>query len=246
MSVPTSRATFREYCLRRLGQPVIEINVDEDQVDDRIDEALKYFWDYHFDGSEKIFYKYEVTEQTLANKYVTMPDNVIGVVNLFPARASMGSNNLFDVRYQIALNDIYTLSNTSLIPYYMAMSHLSLLENLLVGQQPIRYNRHMNRLHIDMDWNSVSVGDFIVSEAYQIVDPDVFTKAWGDRWLQLYASCLIKQQWGVNISKFNNMKFPGGVTFNGDKIYNDATQERSDLEHEMIFSYSIPALDMIG
>lgn len=246
MSVPTSRATFREYCLRRLGKPVIEINVDEDQVDDRIDEALKYFWDYHFDGSEKIYYKYEVTDQTLTNKYVTMPDNVIGVVNLFPARASMGSNNLFDVRYQIALNDIYTLSNTSLIPYYMAMSHLSLLENLLVGQQPIRYNRHMNRLHIDMDWNTVSVGDFIVSEAYQIVDPDVFTKAWGDRWLQRYASCLIKQQWGVNISKFNNMKLPGGVTFNGDKIYNDATQERSDLEHEMIFSYSIPALDMIG
>lgn len=246
MAVPSSRATFKEYCLRKLGKPVIEINVDDDQVEDRIDEALLYFWDYHFDGSEKIYYKYQVTSQTKTDRYVPMPENVIGVVNLFPIGQALNTNNLFNIRYQIALNDLYTLTSVSMVPYYMAMTHIQFLEQMLVGQQPIRYNRHMNRLYVDMDWNIINEGDFIVAEAYQIVDPDVFTKAWGDRWLQRYASCLIKQQWGANLTKFTGMTLPGGVQFNGEKIYNDATQERADLEREMIFSYSLPVTDMLG
>lgn len=246
MAVPTNRKQFKEYCLRKLGKPVIEINVDDDQVDDRVDEALKYFWDYHFDGSEKVYYKYPVTAQTKIDRYVPMPDNVIGVVNLFPIGQSLNTNNLFNIRYQIALNDLYTLTSVSMVPYYMALTHIQFLEQMLVGQQPIRYNRHMNRLYVDMDWNIINEGDFIVAEAYQIVDPDEFTNAWGDRWLQRYASCLIKQQWGSNLTKFTGMTLPGGVQFNGEKIYNDATQERADLEHEMIFSYSLPATDMIG
>ena len=246
MSVPTSRATFKEYCLRKLGKPVIEINVDDDQVDDRIDEALKYFWDYHFDGAEKIYYRYVVTDQTKIDRYVPMPENVIGVVNLFPIGQALNTNNLFNIRYQIALNDLYTLTSVSMVPYYMALTHVQFLEKMLVGQQPIRYNRHMNRLYVDMDWSIINSGDSIIAEAYQIVDPDVYTKAWGDRWLQRYASCLIKQQWGANLTKFTGMQLPGGIQFNGEKIYNDATKEREDLEREMIFSYSLPVTDMIG
>jgi hypothetical protein len=246
MSVPTSRATFKEYCLRKLGKPVIEINVDDDQVDDRIDEALKYFWDYHFDGTEKIYYRYVVTDETKTNRYVPMPENVIGVVNLFPIGQALNTNNLFNIRYQIALNDLYTLTSVSMVPYYMALTHVQFLEQMLVGQQPIRYNRHMNRLYVDMDWSIINSGDSIIAEAYQIVDPDVYTKAWGDRWLQRYASCLIKQQWGANLTKFTGMTLPGGIQFNGEKIYNDATKEREDLEHEMIYTYSLPATDMIG
>lgn len=246
MTVPTSRATFKEFCLRKLGKPVIEINVDEDQTDDRIDEALKYFWDYHFDGSEKIYFKYQVTAETITNRYVPMPENVIGVVNLFPIGQALNTNNLFNIRYQIALNDLYTLTSVSMVPYYMAMQHIQFLEMMLVGKQPIRYNRHMNRLYIDMDWGIINVNDYIVAEAYQIVDPDVYTKAWGDRWLQLYASCLIKQQWGNNLKKFQGMLLPGGLTFNGQQIYNEATEERQNLEHEMIYSYSLPVTDMIG
>jgi hypothetical protein len=246
MSVPTSRATFKEYCLRKLGKPVIEINVDDDQVDDRIDEALKYFWDYHFDGAEKIYYRYVVTDETKTNRYVPMPENVIGVVNLFPIGQALNTNNLFNIRYQIALNDLYTLTSVSMVPYYMALTHVQFLEQMLVGQQPIRYNRHMNRLYVDMDWSIINSGDSIIAEAYQIVDPDVYTKAWGDRWLQRYASCLIKQQWGANLTKFTGMTLPGGIQFNGEKIYNDATKEREDLEHEMIYTYSLPATDMIG
>lgn len=246
MSVPTSRLEFKEYCLRKLGKPVIEINVDDDQVDDRIDEALKYFWDYHFDGASKIYYKHMITAQDKANRYITMPENVIGAVNIFPIGQALNTNNLFNIRYQIALNDLYTLTSVSMVPYYMAMQHVQFLEQMLVGQQPLRYNRHMNKLYIDMDWKIINEGDYVIVEAYEVVDPDTYTRAWGDRWLARYAECLIKQQWGQNLKKFDGMKMPGGLVFNGQRIFDEATLERKDLEKEMIYTYSLPVTDLIG
>lgn len=246
MALPTSRAEFKQYCLRKLGKPVIEINVDDDQVEDRIDEALRYFWDYHFDGADKIYYKYQVTSDDIKNRYITMPDNIIGVVNLFEIGNALNTNNMFNIRYQIALNDLYTLTNVSMVPYYMAMQHIQFLEQMLVGKQPIRYNRHRNQLFIDMDWSILNVGDYLIVEAYQIVDPDEFTRMWGDRWLSKYTEVLIKEQWGSNLKKFDGMQMPGGMKFNGQKIYDEAVTERKELEHEMIFSYSLPVTDMIG
>jgi hypothetical protein len=244
--VPTSRSEFKEYCLRKLGKPVIEINVDDDQVEDRIDEALRYFWDYHFDGSEKIYYKHQVTLTDIDNKYIQLPDNIIGAVNIFEIGQALNTNNLFNIRYQIALNDLYTLTSVSMVPYYMAMQHVQFLEQMLVGKQPLRYNRHNNKLYVDMDWNIVNPGNYVIVEAYQILDPDVCTKAWSDRWLALYTECLIKQQWGQNMKKFQGMKLPGGLTFNGQQIYNEASTDRAMLEKEMITSYSLPVIDMIG
>jgi len=246
MSVPTSRAEFKEYILRRLGKPVIEINVDDDQVDDRIDEALKYYYDYHFDGTEKIFYKHVVAQTDIDNKYITLPQNVIGAVNLFPIGQGLNTNNLFNIRYQIALNDLYTLTSVSMVPYYMALTHVQYLEQLLVGQQQLRYNRHTNKFYVDMDWNIINVGDYLIIEAYQVVDPTVYSNVWGDRWLARYAAALIKQQWGSNLKKYQGMQLPGGLTFNGQQIYDEATEERKELEAEMISSYSLPVTDMIG
>jgi len=245
MAIPTSRESFKQYCLRKLGKPVIEINVDDDQVDDRISEALLYFADYHFDGTDKTYYKWPVTQTDIDNKYITMPDNIIGVINIFDVGASLNTNNLFNIRYQIALNDLYTLTSVSMVPYVMALTHIQFLEQILVGKQPIRYNRHVNKLYIDMDWGKLSVGNYLIVEAYQVIDPDVYTKTWGDRWLARYATCLIKQQWGENIKKYQGMQLPGGMTFNGQQIYNEAVQERAALEKEMIESYSIPVSDMI-
>lgn len=246
MALPTNRAAFKEYCLRSLGKPVVEINVDDDQVDDRIDEALKYFYDYHFDGSEKIYYKHQITEQDKTNKYVTIPENIMGVVNIFDLGSALGTNNLFNIRYQIALNDLYTLTSVSMVPYYMAMTHIQFLEQMLVGRQPIRYNRHTNKLYIDMDWERINVGEYLIVEAYEVINPDIFNDAWSDRWLLRYATCLIKQQWGQNLKKFDGMKMPGGLTFNGQKIFDEATQEREKLEQEMIFTFSLPVSDFIG
>ena len=247
MAVPTTKAEFKEYCLRKLGKPVIEINVDDDQVDDRIDEAIRYWYDYHFDGSDRIYYKHQVTEADVANKYLTLPENIIGAVRIFQiGDPSIRADDMFNIRYQIALNDLYTLTNVSLVPYYMVMEHLALITELLVGQQPIRYTRHKDRLYVDMDWNTVPVGSYILVDAYEVVDPNVWTDAWNDRWLQNYATALIKRQWGSNLTKFTGMQLPGGVQFNGEKIYDDATEEIRRMEDEMISSYSLPVLDMIG
>lgn len=246
MATPTTRKEFKEYCLRRLGKPVIDINVDDDQVDDRVDEALKFYWDYHFDGSEKMYYKHQVTSTDITNRYITMPENIIGAVSIFPVGQSLSSNNLFNIRYQIALNDLYDLTSTTMVPYYMAMQHIQFLEQLLVGNQPIRYNRNMNKLYIDMGWDRVNVGEYLIVEAYQIVDPDVYADVWKDRWLLRYATALIKRQWGDNITKYDGVPLPGGLKFNGTKIRDDAQTEIDKLEDEMINSYSIPVSDMIG
>ena len=246
MASPTSRSEFKAYCLRKLGAPVIEINVDDDQVEDRIDEALKYYWDYHFDGTERIYYKHQVTANNISQGYISLPENIIGAVRIFDVSGSMVTNNIFDIRYQIALNDMYTLTSVSMIPYYMAFQHIQLLEQLLVGQQPIRYNRHNDRLYVDMNWDKVNEGSFLIVEAYQILDPDEYTDAWSDRWLTRYATALIKKQWGTNLTKFTGMQLPGGVQFNGDKIYNDAVAEIEQMEKDMATSYSLPAFDMTG
>lgn len=247
MAVPATRDEFKEYCLRKLGKPVIEINVDEDQVEDRIDEALRYYWDYHFDGTDKVYYKHQVTQQNKNDKYITVPENIIGAVRVFPiADPSVRSDDLFNIRYQIALNDLYTLTSVSMVPYYMVMEHLGLITEMLVGQQPIRFNRHKNRVYIDMDWGMINVGEFLLIEAYEVVDPDTWSQIWSDRWLQNYTTEKIKYQWGSNLTKFVGMSLPGGVQFNGEKILNDANDEIKKMEQEMISSYSLPVSDMIG
>lgn len=246
MAQPTTRAEFKEWCLRKLGKPVIEINVDDDQVEDRIDESLSYYWDYHFDGTERTFLKHIVTADDKTNKYIAVPENIIGVINLFDIGDSLSVNNIFNIRYQFALNDIYDMSNYSLTHYMMAMQHIQFIEELLVGKQPIRYNRHVNRLYIDMDWNRIDVGNYIVAECYQIVDPATYSDVYKDRWLQNYCSAKIKYQWGTNLTKFIGMQLPGGVQFNGDQILNDALAEIQRLEEEMINSYSLPVTDMVG
>ena len=242
----SSREQFKEYCLRKLGKPVIEINVDDEQIEDRVDEALKYYWDYHFDGTEKLFYKKIITQEDKTNKYITLPQNIIGAVRIFDIGNYISVNNIFNIRYQIALNDLYTLTYQSMVPYFMAFQQIQLLEQLLVGSQPIRYNRNTNKLYVDTDWNNLPEGFYLVVEAYSIVDPDEYVDVWNDRWLQRYATELIKKQWGANLSKFIGMQLPGGTQFNGQRIYDDAHEAIDKLEAEMINSYSLPVTDMIG
>ena len=246
MAVPSSRSAFKELCLRRLGKPVIEINVDDDQVEDRIDQALAYYQDYHFDGVEKTFLKHVVTQTDIDNQYIDIPNTTIGVINIFDIGDATSTNNLFNIRYQIALNDLYDLSRYDLVPFYMNFMNIRMIEEILVGKQPIRYNRHVNKLHIDMDWEKLNVGDFIAAHVYNKVDGDTYTDLWGDRWLAEYTTCLIKYQWGSNLSKFTGMQLPGGVQFNGADILSQAQIEKDKLEQEMLSSYSLPVHDMTG
>jgi len=243
---PTTRQEFAKNCLRRLGAGATEINVTDEQIDDRIDEALAYYFDYHFDGSDKTFYKHLVTDTDKTNRSITLPENINGVVKIFPIGAGTNTNNLFNIRYQIALNDLYTLTSVSMVPYYMAMQHIRVLEELLVGQQPIRYSRHRNTLYVDMDWDKVDTGQYLLVEAYDVINPDVYTDVWKDRWLLQYCTALIKRQWGMNLKKFSGLAMPGGITYNGQITYDEAIAEISKLEEEMITTYSLPASDFIG
>lgn len=247
MAQPTTRDEFKHYILRKLGMGVIEqINVTNEQLDDRIDEALKYFWDYHFDGSEKEYYKYQVLAADITNKYITLPENIIGAVRIFDMNPSLSVSNMWSVRYQIALNDLYTLTNTSIAPFYGSMTYLSLIEDILVGQKPIRYNRHTNRLYIDMDWSIVLEGTYIIVEAYKIVDPETYVDVWKDMWLQRYATALVKKQWADNLSKFKNVVLPGGLVLNAEGIHADAEKEIEKLEYDAVHNWSLPVSDMIG
>jgi hypothetical protein len=246
MAIPATRAQFKAYCLRRVGAPVIDINVDDDQVEDRIDEALTFFWDYHFEGAEKTYYKYQIQQADITNKYITLPPNIIGAVNIFPVGEALSTNNLFNIRYQITLNDLYDLTATTMVPYYLAMQHIQFLEQLLVGQQPLRFNRYTNILHLDMGWDNVVAGQYLIVEAYQVVDPTVYAGVWSDRWLTRYATALIKRQWGDNLTKYTAVNLPGGNKFNADKIRDDAQKEVEMLEQEMITTWSLPVSDMIG
>lgn len=246
MATPTNRQEFIEYCLRTLGKPVLNINVDPDQIDDRVDEALKYYWDYHGDGTSKVYYKYQVTQEDCDNKYITLPENIIGAVRVFGISDLITSASLFDIRYQIALNDLYQFYRQSMVPFYMNMQHIQFLEQILVGQQPIRYNRHRNQLHIDMDWDRIDVGKYVVVEAYEVVDPELYVDVWKDRWLLKYTTALIKRQWGSNLSKYSNIQLMGGITFDGNKIYQEANSEVQQLEAEMLSSHSFPPEYMIG
>ena len=247
MAIPSTRAELKEYALRKLGKPVIEINIDDDQMEDRIDEALKYYQDYHFDGTERTWLKHQVTADDKTNEYITITDsNTIGIVNIFDIGDATSTNNLFNVRYQIALNDLYDLSRYDLVPYFMNFMNIRFIEEMLIGKQPLRYNRHQNRLYIDMDWGKVTTDDYMIAEVYKILNPETYTDVYGDRWLSRYVTALFKVQWGSNLSKFVGMQLPGGVQFNGEQILQQGIEEKNHLEEEMITSFSLPVMDMTG
>jgi hypothetical protein len=247
MASPTTRTEFKKYCFRELGAPVIEINVDEDQAQDRIDDALEYFRDFHYDGTEHDYYKHSVTADDIANGYVTLPEIIVGVVSVFPIGAGISSSNLFNLRYQITMNEISNWSSGAFANYVMAMERVSLLQELFVGKQLIRFNRHTDKLFIDTDWGSrLSEGEYIIIECYKTADPSSYADVWGDRWLRKYCTQLIKRQWGTNLKKFTGMQLPGGIQFNGEQIYQEADEEIRRLEEEMVNTYSLPTYDMIG
>ena len=176
MAKPTTRAEFKTYCLRRLGFPVIEINVDDDQVDDRIDDALAFFNDYHYDGTEKIFMKHRITAEDIDRRWIHCPDAVTFVTNVFPFDDSNSSINMFDLRYQLRLHDLYDFTSVSYVSYEMTMQHIQTLNLLFSGKPQFRFNRLQNKLFLDIDWSSDrEVGEYVIVECYRQLQPDSVT-----------------------------------------------------------------------
>jgi hypothetical protein len=251
MSITTTRTNFKNYCLKRLGFPVIEINIDDDQVEDRIDDALQYYQDYHFDGLQKVFYIKAIDQTDINNKYLDLTQakdssnnalDITGITRIFPVTDSQSSVNMFDLRYQLRLNELYDFTSASYINYTLTQQHLRSLELMFSGEVPIRFQRHMQRLYIDWAWGAseAPVGTHVIAECYAVVDPTVYGRVWNDRWLKEYATTLIKIQWGSNLKKFAGIQLPGGVSLNGNVIFDEAMEEKKRLEEDMINNYSGP------
>jgi len=244
--IPTTRTEFLQFCLRKLGAPVIQVNVSEEQADDILDQAIYYFQEWHMDGNDTVYYKYTMTATDVTNGYVTLPSSIIGVRNIFPIGQAINTNSMFNMRYQFVLNDLYNLANVSIIPYFMVMTHLSLLEEMLVGQKPIRFSRHTNTLYLDFDVQmDAPAGTVLLIQCYGIIDGSDYPSIWGDRWLQDYTVALLKKQWGQNLRKFK-VVLPSGITIDGQAIYQEAVAEIAELEEKMKNTYSIPAFVYIA
>lgn len=247
MALPTNRDDFREYCLRRLGAPTIKVNVDDAAIDDCIDFALRKFMDYYYDAQEKIYYKHQITQKDIDTQSIELPDNVFGAVNVFPAGFTSQTGNFFSIDYQLALTTLYTFTANSLLPYYMTMYQIQSLENMLSGVKPFRYNRFNNTLRLDIDWKTkYNVGDYLIVEAYSVVDPDSYGRLFSESWLIEYACAQISLRWGKNLTRYTGMTLPNGIQFNGDRILTDAQLEIVKLEEDLINKYSLPPNDFIG
>jgi len=247
MAQPTSRATLKEFALRRLGAPVIEINVDDAQLEDRIDDALQFFAEYHFDGVERTYLSLQITQEDVDNEYFTISEDVISITKIF--QLSEGTVNLFDVRYQMALNDFYGLRNPnqSMIQYTITKNHLALIQDILSPEKSIRFSRVTNRLKIDWDWSEeAQIGKYIVAEAYLILDPETYPEIYKDRLLKNYVTALFKKQWASNLSKFEGIQLPGGVTFNGRELLEQAQTEIDKIEENVQLMYELPPDFMVG
>jgi len=309
MSQPATRQQFIDYCKRRLGHPVIEINVDNDQIDDRVDEALEFWTDYHFDGTEKLYLKHKMTQADMDREYILIPDKIIGVTAVFPFDDSASSVNMFDLRYQLRLHDLYDFTSVSYVSYEITMQHLRTLNLLFSGTPQFRFTRHRNQLKLDINWmQDVSVGSYVVMECYGkingdrinmpgtvsiqagnnyliganttfdanfIQDDEIFVSTaggdiqvtcagivssnamrtytfftttetglsayqignadvWNDRVLKDLGTAFIKRQWGSNLKKFSGIPMPGGITLNGQVIYDEAEAEIAKLKAEFL------------
>ena len=336
MTQPTTRATLKEYAKRKLGHPVVELNIDDDQMEDCIDDALEYFQEYHFDGTYPTFLKHQITGSTLKitsdttftdgevitggtsgvkatvhdyhsanttirykspivksggdgntyyantttvfgngetvtgetsgasattasssanalgdfdNQYISISDNIIGIKGVVPFHDSVSSTtNMFSVNYQYALNDLYRMgSGAQMSNYVFTQQNLSMINNLFNTMPRFRFNRHTDRLYLDVNWGSdLNIDNFIVAEAYIITDPSAFADVYGDMFLKKYVTVLFKRQWGQNLIKFEGMQLPGGVTLNGRQIYDDAVTEINAIEEEMQLKYEMPPEFYVG
>tara|TARA_B100000212_G_scaffold107901_1_gene80192 strand:- start:1488 stop:2243 length:756 start_codon:yes stop_codon:yes gene_type:complete len=251
MATPNSRATLIEYCKRRLGDPVIEINVDEDQLEDRVDEALQYYREFHSDATVRTYLKHQVTAQDVTNEYITLANNIVFVSKMFPLQSSFqSSRNFFDIKYQMMLNDIADLMNFAgdLAYYEQMQQYLSLLDMKLNGQPQVQFSRKQNRLYIfgDFQDDDINEGDYIVAEVYTEINDSDHTSIFNDMFLKEYTTALIKQQWGQNLIKFEGMQLPGGVILNGRQIYDDATGEIETLRQRVRDEHEFPPDFFVG
>jgi len=253
MAVITSRQGLIDYSLRRLGEPVIEINVDEDQIEDKVDDALQVYQEFHGDATMRAYYEYQMTSTDIANKYITIPDNILYVTKMFPvSNALIQSSNFFSFQYQLAMSDMHNMSGmygTGGMAYMeQTRQHMALLDMKINGLPLITFARRANKifLHSDIEDGQLTEGKHVAFEVYQTVDPDTNSSVWNDMFVKDFTTALIKEQWGQNMSKFEGMQLPGGITISGRQILEEAKTEITELRERMRLEQEVPPDFFVG
>jgi hypothetical protein len=282
MAQPSTRQELIDYCKRKLGAPVLEINVADEQIEDLVDDAVQFFQERHFDGVYPTFFKYKVTQNDIDrgrasldkgepvgistttvttnivgtattfsyyenSNYLQIPPNIIGINKVFTFDGSNSiSSNMFSVKYQLFLNDVYYWGAVEMLSYAMVKTYLEDLDFLLTTQKQIRFNKRQDRMYLDIDWASINAGHYFIIDCYSTLDPNDYGRVWNDSFIKPYLTSLIKKQWGQNMMKFTGVKLPGGVELNGRQMYDDAQRELDILMEKMSNTYELPPLDMIG
>ena len=288
MAQPTNRQELVDYCLRQLGAPVLEINVAEEQIDDLVDDAIQYFQERHFDGVEKVYLKYQITENDIDrgrarppgapsnssgttgiastsvttnivgtattftyyenSNYIQIPSNIIGVEKVFQYNSSSSGSGMWDVKYQYMLSGVALWGGAGfdMLSYSMTMSYLETMNFLLNTHVKIRFNQRVDRMYLDVDWSNLRENEFLIIECYRGLDGEDYSRMWNDSFLKPYLTSLIKRQWGMNLIKFQGVKLPGGIEFNGRQIFDDAERELTTIRERMTFNYELPPMDLIG
>ena len=282
MAQPTNRQELVDYCLRQLGAPVLEVNVAEEQIDDLVDDAIQYFQERHFDGVQKVYLKYQITQDDIDrgkakpgdpsvgiastsvttnivgtattftyyenSNYLQVPSDIIGINKVFQYSATASGSGIFNVKYQYMLNgvNLWGGAGFDMLSYSMTMSYLETMNFLLNTHKAIRFNQRADRMYLDVDWSNLREGEFLIIDCYRGLDGDDYSRLWNDSFLKPYLTSLIKRQWGMNLIKFQGVKLPGGIEFNGRQIYDDAEKELSTIRERMTFNYELPPMDMIG
>ena len=276
MAQPSSRQGLIDYAKRQLGYPVLEINVAEEQFQDLLDDAVQIFQERHFDGIERMYLKYKITDDDISRgrargageslgitttsatgagttfnfeenaNFLQMPPSVVGVNQIFKIRSDTVYDGLFNIKYQLFLNDLYQFGSIDLLQYSMVQTYLEDITWLLNPDMRYRFNIRQDRLYIDADWASLTSGDYFIIDCFRILDPEDFPRVWNDPFIKKYLTATSKKQWGQNLMKFQGVQLPGGVQLNGREIFEDGVRELERLEEKMPLQYEMPPLDMIG
>jgi len=267
-AAPYSTDTLIDYSFRRLGAPVIDINVEREQAEERVNDALQLFSERHFDGVEKHYYSHKVTSDDQSNGFLSLNgltagsgggytgapsgDNIVTVTRVFPFGSA--TSNMFNVRYQMSLHDYFGINRSThygvslgLASYDSTKRFISMVEQFFDPEKNFRFSKVTNRLYIDMDWSAdIGVDDYVLIEAYAILQPTTFTEIYNDRLLKEYVTALLKRQWGANLSKFEGVQLPGGVSLRGAEIFTEANEEVQRIEERVLLEYELPIDFMVG
>ena len=269
MAQPASRTQLADYCKRQLGAPVLEVNVDDDQVSDAIDDALQYYRERHYDGMELMYLKHKITAADKArfelksetvmtdadstkwersDNYINIPEHIMGISKVFGLASNAIRNNLFGIEYQIFLNDLYAFGSLDMLNYFMVKQWLETIDMVLNNGAFVeyRFNQRQDRLYLDIDDSMLTEELYLVIQCYRALEPDTFTQVYNDPFVKQYSTAKIKRQWGQNLIKFQGVNLPGGVQLNGRELFNDANEEIKRLMEMSSNTYELPPMDMIG